>query len=85
MRRGSPLSLLCLLVAAVQLSSLVQAGRDYYEVLKLEKTATDKDIKRVRARLAAWLCCRPAAADGACQTLGVPQNGNFGPPRPQQG
>lgn len=52
MRRGSPLSLLCLLVAAVQLSSLVQAGRDYYEVLKLEKTATDKDIKRAYRKMA---------------------------------
>ena len=38
--------LVCLIVV-LQLA-YVHAGRDYYEVLKLEKTATDKDIKRVR-------------------------------------
>ena len=35
----------------MQFSALVMAGRDYYEVLGLEKTATDKDIKRVRIYL----------------------------------
>jgi hypothetical protein len=38
-------------VCTMQFSALVMAGRDYYEVLGLEKTATDKDIKRVRIYL----------------------------------
>jgi preprotein translocase subunit Sec63 len=37
-----------LLVMAV--APLALAGRDYYEVLGIEKQATDKDIKRVRAQ-----------------------------------
>ena len=32
-------------------AEVVSAGRDYYEVLGLEKSATDKDIKRVRSRV----------------------------------
>ena len=32
-------------------AEMVSAGRDYYEVLGLEKSATDKDIKRVRSRV----------------------------------
>eukprot|EP01050_Picozoa_sp_SAG11_P013366 SAG11_NODE_1556_length_4688_cov_7.338636_1_plen_61_part_00 len=43
----------CLLLMVVQLVRIVEGGRDYYEVLGLEKTATDKDIKRVRCRCSA--------------------------------
>lgn len=39
-------------VCTMQFSALVMAGRDYYEVLGLEKTATDKDIKRAYRKMA---------------------------------
>ena len=43
-------SLLAVLLLGV-CAEVVSAGRDYYEVLGLEKSATDKDIKRVRSRV----------------------------------
>lgn len=36
-----------LLVLALAVVPLVLAGRDYYEVLGIEKSANDKEIKRV--------------------------------------
>jgi preprotein translocase subunit Sec63 len=42
-----PLALVLLVMAV---APLALAGRDYYEVLGIEKQATDKDIKRVRAQ-----------------------------------
>ena len=36
-------------LALATLATLAEAGRDYYEVLGIEKKANDKEIKKVRA------------------------------------
>jgi hypothetical protein len=44
---GSTMRPFALLVLALAVVPLVLAGRDYYEVLGIEKSANDKEIKRV--------------------------------------
>lgn len=49
-RAGVAMRPLALVLLVMAVAPLALAGRDYYEVLGIEKQATDKDIKRVRAQ-----------------------------------
>ena len=77
-------------------AEVVSAGRDYYEVLGLEKSATDKDIKRVRSRVPplfrepfareAFLSCSGRNSHALSRPrAGVPEAGGEDASRQEQG